>query len=368
MSSDCSLTNDAGGKSTSSGLRVCRHWLCGRRLIVFALLLIVTVGGVFLRLATKGVLPGIGSDGDFQIIECQLGDVAPDSKIERTIRLPNPTRETLVIEKVTADCACLSRRLDADTIPPGGHSELHVVYATPAQRGRFEHKLLLCYAGVRRTTIVELTGTIGEWVHVDPQEVDFAEVCIGRWADRIVVVRVREPWPALEREAKLTIDHGKIASCEVSDGGRCLTYRLRFEPSAAEEKNYRGEFLLMWKGRENGVTSLPCVGKAVYPYRATPNEVFFGVVPRGTQKQLEVNVRARLPEQVEEPPERRLIHTLGDEFKVTPIELDGQLFQISVLFAVGHDGTVGPRNGRIQVLDQAGESVISIPVAAFVLE
>ncbi len=132
-----------------------------------------------------------GDTSEREVIECNLGDVAPGAKISHTVSIPNQSAEVRTVKAITKDCTCLSLELTAKRIQPGGEEELNVEYSTPTHRGPIEHVLNVAYNDSPASTVIIVTATVGAWVELDQDEIDFAAVCVGDEVQKDVVLEVR---------------------------------------------------------------------------------------------------------------------------------------------------------------------------------
>lgn len=57
-----------------------------------------------------------------------FGDVKPDQKVEKVLKLTNNGKSEMVIDNVTASCGCTAAVVSVDKVPPGGSTDLRVGY------------------------------------------------------------------------------------------------------------------------------------------------------------------------------------------------------------------------------------------------
>ena len=57
-----------------------------------------------------------------------FGDVKPDQKVEKILKIENSGKSELIIDNVTASCGCTAAVVASDKIPAGGSTELRVGY------------------------------------------------------------------------------------------------------------------------------------------------------------------------------------------------------------------------------------------------
>lgn len=57
-----------------------------------------------------------------------FGDVKPDQKVEKVLKIENNGKSEMIVDNVTASCGCTAAVVDSDKIPAGGSTQLRVGY------------------------------------------------------------------------------------------------------------------------------------------------------------------------------------------------------------------------------------------------
>ena len=301
------------------------------------------------------------------VIEFDIGDVSPGSTVDRTIPIPNKTDSILTITSIEKDCSCVVQKVDRMSIPPGGHADLYVRYQTPLQQGAIDHFLSVSFDEITRPAVVSISGTVASWVNVDPMGVSFSDVCAGERSAKEVVVRVTEAWPESERGIELQLEHGQLSREESRDDGKYQKYRLVFAPPpTAPCKTYQGDLVIRWAGRAERILKVPCKGTVVSQWCVAPTEAFFGIVPKGANRQIDLLVRKR--GRSTDVNSRRLTvsHNLGSAFRVRSSTTSANELLVSVSMNTADATATGFLNGGIEIVGPAKHIVASIPVRALV--
>lgn len=332
--------------------------------------------------ATLGVLAALGLATAFasgilalgylgqrrgEVVDCDLGDVAPNMNIQRTIQIPNRTGHRLSIRSITRDCNCVVLEVTPLAVEPGGSFDLRLQYLTPALAGPFQQVIGVNYYETAVPTLVLLSGTVGAWVQVDPAEIDFSDVCAGSTASREVLVRTLEPWPSSRRAVELSLEHGELMMDEAGDGAHQFKCRVRFSPPAgAPKREVRGELVLRWRGRDDRVIRVPCTGRVVFPLQAEPEAAFFGLVPRTEARGLKITVQRNACGRGVDLGACTVKHDLGAAFRVETSMPSNSTRMISLEVHGQRTGARGFLQGRIELIDPHGRVLLCIPVSAFV--
>ena len=301
-----------------------------------------------------------------EVIECDLGDVPPGTKIDRVVKIRNHTHQTRSVKSIIQHCSCFSAlKLSRNQPPPGEHCELMFQLASPTARGRIEQTLDVTYHERLPPTVIVVRGTVGGWVDVDRDKIDFAEVCVGKTAEQDLVIDLTEAWPESERAAELLMEHGTIVSARQEADKKRLIYRLAFAPpNEAAGNEFTGELVLRWRDRPERVLRGPCVAKAVTPWTANPSHAFFGIVGRDDSRRIELKIRPRAIDG--ELPPCKVNHVLGPEFEVqSSTSAVGDMI-VSVFLHPKEATKCGYLTGEITLLDPDNALLASIPVSALV--
>ncbi len=303
-----------------------------------------------------------------ELLECDLGELPPETKVVRTIPLTNTTQQPLTIRSVQRDCLCVAEALNDRQILPGQTIQMRIEYLTPALPGRVEHAIRIEYHETDNTTVVLLSGVVGGWADVRPAELDFGDVCLGEASEREVAIRLREPLPLREATAVVDLEHAKLVHSAVDQAAKVLRYRLRFEPPpSAICKDYRGDLVVDWPTRNGRQVRVPCMGRAVPRWDAEPPAAFFGVVLAGEKRRLDIRLRARAA--VTQAPVSqawRLQSRLDTCFKATLATGTGPNAVVSVSLDAAAANTRGFVGGELAILDGGGSPILTIPVSAYI--
>lgn len=109
-----------------------------------------------------------------------FGFAGPEQEVAHTFRFTNTGSETLLIDKVAADCGFSAPWISGDAIPPGATGEIRTLLATPRYEGRQEkHLTVYSNASLAPESLLTIQGTIRRHVAVVPQGISFGEVARG---------------------------------------------------------------------------------------------------------------------------------------------------------------------------------------------
>ena len=80
---------------------------------------------------------------------------------ETVVKVRNSGRESFLIDKIKADCACIRASISAQEIPPGGSVELKIA-ARERTEGKFAHDVLIVPKDMERYEPLKIraTGTV----------------------------------------------------------------------------------------------------------------------------------------------------------------------------------------------------------------
>jgi hypothetical protein len=231
--------------------------------LIIALCCLVTIGGLvaFRMLPASNALQA-GQQPD--VIECDLGDVPPSTRITKTLSIPNKTNSLLTIKSVSKDCSCVSQHLDRTEILPNESAVLTVQYNAPIARGPFHHVIEVSFADNKEAPTVFLSGTVGAWAEVQPATLNFSEVRAGHRVSKELIIEVTEPWPDPELTMEVQLEYGQVLYQELENQGKRRRIILQFSPPCtADCKDYRGELIIHWNTREGRVLRIPCIARVI---------------------------------------------------------------------------------------------------------
>jgi hypothetical protein len=167
----------------------------------------------------------------------------------------------------------------------------------------------------------------------------------------------------------LDLEHGKVISTE-SQGGNRIRCQIAFAPPKISDlKKYRGQLVLHWKRRTGMTIRIPCIAEVASQWSASPNKAFFGVVPRGAKKCITIEVRSRKHSPINGKRSKLLVrHDLGQLFRIESSVLPKNSLKIDIFIDTTkiEDEKFGIKQGKLDIKDSGGVTVLSLPVAALV--
>lgn len=297
-----------------------------------------------------------------QIITVNLGDVPPNTLVERSIPIQNASPDDLKVAKLHADCGCVKKSISQQSIPPGHSASLSVSYRSPSIRGPFSHRVNIDYEN-GKSTIVSVAGSVGAWFDVDTSFLSFGSTMRGNESIRTVTVTIKDAMPLEDRVEEFTMQHGRII--DVTLKGQSLIYRLGFSPP--DDSKYgecRGELLLGWNDQPGKAIRLPCSGEVVPLWSTYPRKAFFGLVPAGEKRSMTVIARKRSADA--EHSELQVKHDLG---KFVDVELTAPAEEKPVTAVTIHLKAPEHFSGRIVgeiTFQNQNETVLVLPLDAYV--
>lgn len=144
--------------------------------------------------ATAAETPApIGPQLTFTTLVHDFGRISDLDKQSCSFPFNNTGDQPLVISEIKATCGCTATSLDKRRLEPGEGSALQVVY-TPGGQGR-QDKLIRIYSNDPSQEVTELTVSAEVWpfVILDPPELQFGTVELGREYSATFAVYCRDP-------------------------------------------------------------------------------------------------------------------------------------------------------------------------------
>ena len=305
--------------------------------------LIFCLVGVYFILRVSG-------KNDQELVVSDWGDLPPGTMVSRPISIPNPTSRPHTIKRITKDCACVVEQGDCQSIPAKQTVRLDIQLKLPSLQESIQHWLQVFYEQTQESTLVLITGTVAGWVEIDRPTIDFSEVVAGSTAQQILNVKVKKPWPARKRSVRLELEHGKVIAEEPGENGKSVKYRLEFSPKAdAQPGECRGELTLRWTGQHDKLVRVPCAGKVVSRWSLDPDQVFFGVVPKGSKRQIDFRVHDRKGSPESVLWRATITHNLNPCFEVRSRRVSPDSLEVAVALTTSKETPTGLLGGKIDI-------------------
>jgi hypothetical protein len=306
-----------------------------------------------------------------EIVRIDLGEVAPETQIERIVTLSNRRSETLHVKSVIRDCACLAHALSRDTIPAGEAAALRVQIVSPSGPGSFRHTVTVYFDELRQPTFAIFEGRVSQLCSAVPERVELNEVFLGETHEADVAIRLSHPIVASECVCELNWEGAQILSgCGTFEGPE-IHIRLAFTAMASMPWGQNsGELTIRQANRMERVVRIPCVAHVVSRWVMPEPCLMFGLVKPGTTIQREITVSARTAATTLAASNIAIAPQLDAGFSVEATDILDNRVKLSVNFKAEPEMLGQVRSGQIEVrnADLEGEQglLAAIPVSAMV--
>ncbi len=324
-----------------------KHSNMARAQLAVAGLLIAVFG------CQPGQVPRVDVHANMVFVD--VGDVPPNSEVEKNVQIFNTNPFDLVMEGISASCGCVERKLSRTTIPSGERADLHVRFLAPAVRGRFSHHVEIQFLNAESTHCA-IEGSVGAWFSVSSSTIDFGAGCQGDELTTDITVTLLENLDPDLGESQLTMPYARILNATTS--GNQIRFILAFHPTFdAEATTYKGDLLVGWQ-RDDRTIRVPCTAIVSSPLLADPPRIFLGVVSAGEVRTAVVKLKAIKGEGLD--PSIQVSPTLRD---CVLASWQPELSQIAVAFDSSR-AVSGEISGSLMI-DNSGIQTL-IPIQAFV--
>lgn len=157
----------------------------------------------------------------------ELGELSRDRTVRATFQVKNTYSEAVTLGGIVKGCSCTDANFAADTIPPGGSTELSLTWALRGKRGRSNEAVSFPFTGPNGISGY-LQARVNATVHgvIDP-DLDVLELTT---TDREGTVNFRSKIGRTFRITNVGTNHGSITA-KVLPGDQSV--RVTFDPSVS---------------------------------------------------------------------------------------------------------------------------------------
>lgn len=320
--------------------------------ISFAILLCIVLHSLTIGCSHEDSTEPVKYEPRTQVFD--LGDVPPDSEVNKTFTVSNPVNRDLVVEKLSASCGCIERSLSKEALRASESAELRVKFQTPSVRGSFNHTVDIQFES-GEMICVQITGTVGAWFRTDRSKLDFGHVTTGKSANEAITVWLHEDLQYEQSSESINMPYTSLKTLQ--DSKNQITYAITFEPpNDAVCQQYAGELILGWDN-DARLMRVPLTAIVRSTLQATPEKLFLGILKQG------------------EIAERTIALHNHNGWSELTTEISSELMNIVemkwnsegkeiVLQFDSNRATAGAHSGS--VLIRSNEATVIVPVIAFV--
>lgn len=229
-----------------------------------------------------------------QVVDIQLGVMAPDERRDLAFTIWNHTDRAFQSGNISTTCGCTRTSADVIAIPAGGSEEFHVTFHAPAEPTvRISQVWFQSVDPDEPRWGIRLTAEVRTDLSVDPAEVNIGAISIASSGEQTRELRVSN-----NTDSEVTIlgleatpeAFRAVASPEFIAPHGTSTLVVTFTPPR-ETGQVMGQLTLRTSAENRPETHIPMRAQMTGRVEVEPDRAWFGFVPIGETRSVTLTLR-----------------------------------------------------------------------------